>query len=140
MIRSSEEVRTEASSPSQKSNGSWVFWLLGGGSKKQHDAVQTETEISNSNSDNWSDVIKFNGPQITLEQTSDSLKAVLYKGNLDIGSFARYGWSLWKNRFISQLSNPELPSMDHSILSSKEIYLDPNVEPDSEKKLCIILT
>ena len=62
---------------------------------------------------------------------------MLYKGNLDIGSFARYRWSLWKNRLISQLSNPELPSMDHSILSSKEIYLDPNVEPDSEKKLCI---
>ena len=74
MIRSSEEVRTEASSPSQKSNGSWVFWLLGGGSKKQHDALQTETETFNSSSDNWSD-----GPPITLEHRNNSLKAVLYK-------------------------------------------------------------
>ena len=27
--------------------------------------------------------------------------------------------------------------MDHSILSSREIYLDPNVEPGFEKQLCV---
>lgn len=132
-------VRTEPSSQSQKSNGSWVSWLLGGnGGSKRQDVVKTEAEsVSSDRDQQWSDVIKFNGPQLTVEQSNDSLKAVLYNGPLDIRNFARYGWSLWKNRFISHLSNPELNSVDHTTLSSKEIYLDPNVEPGFEKKLCL---
>ena len=35
------------------------------------------------------------------------------------------------------MSNPELNSVDHTILSSNEIYLDPNVKPGFEKKLCV---
>ena len=130
-------LRTETSSPSQK-NGSWVSWLLGGGGgSKGQDVSKPETETLSSSSEKWSGVTKFNGPQITVEQGSDKLKAVLYNGPLGIGNFAAYGWSLWKNRFSSHLSNPELPSMDHSILSSQEIYLDPNVEPGFEKQLCV---
>lgn len=132
-------LRTETSSPSQKSNGSWVSWLLGGGGggSKGQDVPKPVTETLSSSCEKWSGVTKFNGPQITVEQGSDKLKAVLYNGSLSIGNFAAYGWSLWKNRFRSHLSNPELPSMDHSILSSKEIYLDPNVEPGFEKQLCV---
>ena len=129
------EVRTESS---QKSNGSWVSWLLGrGGGNKREDVVKTETKIDTSKSEQWSDVIKFNGPQITVEQSTDSLKAVLYNGGLDLAKFASYGWSLWRNRFSSHLTNPALPSVDHSVVSSQEIYLDPKLEPGVEKKLCV---
>ena len=99
-----------------------MSWLLGGGQKT--DVVRSETPVINP-SDKWTEGTRFNGPQVTVENGGDKLEAVMYDGPLDIASFARHGWSLWRHRFSSQRDNPELTSVNHSRVSSRVIIKFP---------------
>ena len=133
---SSVEDSTVIQHSEQKKSG-WMPWLLGGG--RQSPQPQAEaTKVSSS----WTDLGQFNGPQITIENKTDTLEAVLYRGALDLFSFMRHGWSLWDRKYCGQQAVAGQGDVPYTSLTSPQLLLTPNTGdteagPGVEKRLCM---
>jgi len=61
---------------------------------------------------------------------------------LEFSSFVTHGWSLWRQRFSNHLANSNLQALQHSVISSDQILIEPKLaknedvnEDENKKKL-----
>ena len=116
-------------------NRGWFSWLLGKSKVKEE---KTEKPVIPSK---WVDVGRLNGTQIVVENYQNKLSALMYAGSIDFINFVSHGWNLWKHKLEYQNKIPNLENINHSLVTTSEILLEPNKKDTEEnfkpQRLCM---
>jgi len=134
-VKNKSEILNENNVTQESSNSGWFPWMLGKSKEKPKQGFSEQPSDFT-----WINKGFYDGTQIVIENQDHSLGALFYEGPLEFSNFVTHGWSLWKQRFLSHLSNSNLPAMQHSTISSDQILINPNlvddeVEGQSKKRL-----
>jgi len=107
--------------PQAKSN-SWFSWL------KSNDKEISDKHLTNSVNKKWIDYGRFNGTQITIENTKDTLASFLYPKNVTFLDFVSHGWK--------QVMKDPI-SIERTRLESDQFLIDPNLNEEKTKQISI---
>jgi len=107
--------------PQAKSN-SWFSWL------KSNDKEISDKNLTNSVNKKWIDYGRFNGTQITIENTKDTLASFLYPKNVTFLDFVSHGWK--------QVMKDPI-SIERTRLESDQFLIDPNLNEEKTKQISI---
>jgi len=111
--------------PVQEKSRGWLSWL----SKKNEETGKTDPSQSEDVME-WTNYGKFNGTQITIDKEPQSLKAFLYKPNVNLFEFASHGFNLVKKTSSD---------IEKEVLESTQFYISPTTDlgEEEDRKLCM---